>query len=233
MKEKRSFLCSSVVYRQTWISLAYNVTVFCLYCSWFWIICYFHSSPLQQWFVKTHTGFHCYVCFQATASYLYLGFREQVRGTLSDPVSLYGVVDLIIYPFLMASLTTQSVHQSVFFSATSQEFQSIWKALGLATRCYFQRNCDIFFFSWRNTESSCRKNEVMTNAWIVRFFFLVQTVSPIQDANAHILVFWKDSAILVQTHGNCFWLTSQPLCEHGELQEWVSEWQRSKMDTHM
>lgn len=146
MKEKRPFLCISVVYRQTWVSLAYNVTVFCLYCSWLWIICYFHSSPLQQWFVKTHTGFHCYVCFQATASYLYLGFREQVRGTLSDPVSRYGVVDLIIYPFLMASLTTQSVHQSVFFSATSQEFQSIWKALGLATRCYFQRNCETFFF---------------------------------------------------------------------------------------
>lgn len=36
--------------------------------------------------------------------------------------------------------------------------------------------------------------------WIMRFFFLVQMVSPIQDVHVRILLFCKD--LSVQTHDN-------------------------------
>lgn len=40
---------------------------------------------------------------------------------------------------------TQLVHQSAFFSATSQEFRGISEVLGLTASYYYQRNCDFFF----------------------------------------------------------------------------------------
>lgn len=68
-----------------------------------------------------------------------------------------------------------------------------------------------FFPSWKKIESFCRKSVLMTNMQIVNFFFLMQTMSPTQDANAHTRQHF------VQTYGNCFLLIPQPLRKHGEL----------------